>query len=196
MRTTQSQHSFRMNLRVSLRAFLFVVWVGLAGHAQADVCVWRDPERVMQRLFPSATDYKTVTTKMTPAIIAAVEQQLGSPLDDSEKKEFDTYDINSSGKALGTALALAGKGEYGAIEVVIGIDNSGRIVGAYIQRSRERATAAIQSPDFLKQFTGKSKSGRFDLNSIKAASPESESASKTVAFVIRKMLILDDVLRK
>lgn len=167
----------------------------VATSARADVCVWRDPERTMQRIFPAARDYKTVTTKMNPDRIAAIEKGIGVPLDDSEKREFDRYEITGSdGGQLGTILALAGRGEFGAIEVVIGVNPAGRVVGVYIQRSRERVTRALQAPDFLNQFAGKTKND--GLDSIKPASPDAEAASRVVAFVIKKMLVFQDVLKQ
>lgn len=179
-----------------------VLVLGLAFVAKplmADVCVWRDPERTMQKLFPVARDYKTVTVKMTPERIAAIERALGAELDESEKVEFNFYDImgivGGKPKKVGTIIALAGKGEYGVIEVVIGVENNGRIVGVYIQRSRERVTRALQSPEFLSQFVGKTKDDGFDVGRhIRPAASNAEAASGVVAFVIRKMLIFHDVL--
>lgn len=167
----------------------------------ADVCVWRDPERTMQKIFPAARDYKTITVKMAPDKIAGIEKAINAKLDDSEKKEFNFYDITAvvHGKPqqIGTIIALAGRGEYGVIEVVIGVDGTGKILGAYIQRSRERVTRAIDSPAFLQQFKGKTKDDGFDVGSaIKPPSAEAESASRVVAFVIKKMLVFYDVLSK
>lgn len=164
--------------------------------ARADVCVWRDPERTMQKIFPAAGDYKTVTAKMTPERIAAIEKGVGTPLDESEKREFDRYEIfGANAQKMGTVLALAGKGEYGTIEIVMGVDAGGKIVGVYIQRSRERVTKALQSPDFLKQFAGKTRNDGFEVGKdIKPASPDAEAASRVVAFVVKKMLVIYDVL--
>ena len=170
-----------------------------ATSTRADVCVWRDPERTMQKIFPQARDYKTVTVKMTPEKVAAIEKTIGTNLDDSEKQEFNFYDINGvvRGKPqrIGTIIALAGKGEYGVIEVVIGIDGDGKIVGAYIQRSRERVTHALESAEFLDQFRGKTERSGFEVgHEIKAASSDAESASRVVAFEVRKMLVFHEVL--
>lgn len=197
MNTMPSRRRFTLNsVTVFKRLALLAVALCLTATAlRADVCVWRDPERTMRRIFPQARDYKTVTHKMTPARIAAIEAALGAPLESSERREFDVYEITGAdGSRAGTVLALAGKGEYGAIEVVIGVDGSGRIAGTYIQRSRERTTKALQSPDFLAQFAGKTKGDAFDR--IKPAAPEAVPASQTVAFVIRKMLVFHDVLTK
>ena len=190
---SSSATGFSVSLLVAL-----ALWLS-AAPLRADVCVWRDPERTMQKIFPAARDYKTITVKMTPPNMAAIEKAVGAPLDESEKGEFNFYDITGSvgGKTqtIGTAIALAGKGEYGVIEVVIGIDPNGTIVSAYIQRSRERVTKAIESPEFLKQFAGKTKADGFDVGKdIKPASPGAESASRVVAFVIKKMLVFHDVL--
>ena len=167
--------------------------------ARADVCVWRDPERTMQNIFPEARDYKTITVKFARDKVSAIEKQLGSPIEEASQGEFNFYDIvgavGGKPRKMGTIIALAGKGEYGVIEVVIGVDNAGKILGAYIQRSRERVTKALESPAFLDQFKGKTKAGSFDVGSaIKPASADAEAASRTVAFVIRKMLVFYQVL--
>ena len=184
----------------SRHALCLLGLVLLAAPLRADVCVWRDPERTMQRLFPRARDYKTVMVKLAPATVAAIEKGLGTGLDSSEKTEFSFYDITGgSGKAevVGTVLALAGKGQYGAIEVVIGVDRDARIVGTYIQRSRERATKALQSAEFLKQFEGKTRNDALEVGKdLKAPSADAEAASKVVAEVVRKMLVFNDVLRE
>ena len=186
----------------SRRAALFAAaGLLLATSVAADVCIWRDPERTMQRIFPQARDYKTLTVKMTPEAIAGIERALGQPLDESETHEFNFYEIigSPSGKpqVLGTIIALAGKGEYGVIEVVIGVDARGKVVGAYVQRSRERATKAIQEQAFLKQFAGKGKDDGFEVGQdIRVPSPAAEAATKVVALVIRKMLVFCDVLTK
>lgn len=167
--------------------------------AQADVCVWRDPERTMQNIFPEARDYKTITVKFARHKVSAIEKQLGSPIEEASQGEFNFYDIvgavGGKPRKMGTIIALAGKGDYGVIEVVIGVDNAGKILGAYIQRSRERVTKALESPAFLEQFKGKTKASSFDVgNAIKPASADAEAASRTVAFVIRKMLVFYQVL--
>lgn len=177
-------------------AFLAVAL--LAARAYADVCVWRDPERTMQRLFPDARDYKTVIVKLTPQHIAAIEKALGSRLDPTETREYNFYDITgvAGGRpaTLGTVMALAGKGEYGAIEVVVGLDTQQRIVGVYVQRAREKGRKALESDAFLRQFVGKTAAD--DLRGqLRPASTETAAASRTIATVVHKMLIFHDVLR-
>lgn len=193
--TTNSAGSFKTFRWTLVGVFLMSVATPL----WADVCVWRDPERTMQRIFPSARDYKTITVKMTADKIDAIEKALGAKLDDSEKREFNFYEVVgvSQGRPqkLGTVIALAGRAEYGTIEVVIGVDPNGRIIGAYIRRSRERVTRALESPQFLEQFKGKARNDALDVGTtIKSAGPDADAASRVVASVIRKMLVFREVL--
>lgn len=199
----RSRCSSIMNSAGSFKAWRWtligVLLLSVTAPLWADVCVWRDPERTMQKIFPSARDYKTITVKMTAEKIAAIEKALGTKLDDSEKGEFNFYDIvgveQGKPQKLGTLIALAGRAEFGTLEVVIGVDPNGRIVGAYIQRSRERVTRALESPQFLDQFKGKTKSDTFDVGTgIKSAGADADAASRIVAFVIKKMLVFRAVL--
>ena len=80
---------------------------------------------------------------------------------------------------------------------MIGVDTGGKIIGAYIQRSRERATRALQSAAFLSQFNGKTKADTLVVGTgLKPAGADAEAASRIVALVIRKMLVFHDVLAK
>ena len=191
--------SFITNSASCFSCAVLLLLVLFAAPARADVCVWRDPERTMQNIFPDARDYKTITVKFAPAKVSDIEKQLGSPIGEASQGEFNFYDImgavGGKPRKVGTLIALAGKGEYGVIEVVIGVGNTGKIIGAYIQRSRERVTKALESPAFLDQFKGKTKASSFEVGSgIKPASADAEAASRTVAFVIRKMLVFYQIL--
>lgn len=178
--------------RFSLAMAFLVVSATLA---MADVCVWRNPERTMTKLFPKAADYTTLTLKISADHVVVIERLLGSPLDPSEKNEMNFYEITDQGGVhLGMVMALAGKGEYGAIEVVIGLDPQDRIVGAYIQQSRERVTQAISSVAFLGQFVGKSAHDSLIQGRDLSPAPGAEQSSAVVAATIRKMLLFYQVL--
>lgn len=173
-----------------LTAILLPVLLTLAFHAHADVCVWRDPERTMVRLFPEAKDYRTEVYKLQPPQITRIEQLAGEPLEPTEKQEYNIYAITADGRTLGWVLALAGMGEYGVIETVIGLNTNHRIRGVYLQRVRERQRKALQSDAFLGQFVGKRQGEPLDIQPV----ADAEAASKEIVRVIRKMLAYDAVL--
>lgn len=186
-----SQNIFRFG-------FILLLMLVPQRQAFADVCVWRDPDRTMNKLFPEAQDYLTVTKKMTPEVISRIEKQLGSKLDDSEKAEFNFYDIKAieDGKSvsLGAVMALAGKGDYGAIEIVIGTDPDGKIRGIYIQRSREKANKAIKSDAFLNQFIGRTAEDPLEFGKDIEGLTEVLGPAEAIRLTVKKMLIFQKEL--
>lgn len=183
----------RSRLFICLPAALCLVAVP----ARADVCVWRDPVRTMTKLFPEASDYRTVTRKVTPEAVATIEERVGKPLDPGEKVEFNYYEITGrGGERLGTVLALAGKGDYGVIEVVVGLDTDEKIAGVYVQKMRERQADKLRHDAFLGQFRGKSKEDGLVLGTDIEPVAEAPTASREVALAIKKMLIFYDVLEE
>lgn len=181
-----SQKVFNLILILSIMLF----WIN---QSNADVCVWRDPDKAMSKLFPEALDYATITKRMTPEVVARIESVLGSKLDESEKSEFNFYDLRTlkdgKPKSVGTAMALAGKGEYGVIEVVIGVDPLGKIHAVYIQRSRERASKSIKSDAFLAQFIGKSAVDLLEFGKDIKDLKEAPVGTEAVRLTIKKMLL-------
>lgn len=162
----------------------------------ADVCVWRDPEKTMGQIFPEAKDYKSLTKKISTELRKEIEKALGAALDPSEKSEWASYEISDkNGKVLGRIIACAQDGEYGAIEVVLGVTPDGKVKGVYIQRSREKVSKELRSKEFLQQFIGKTAKDELrigvDLKGFKGG----EKAAQAVAFAVKKMLILYEKLK-
>lgn len=173
------------------KAFLFGLLLTFhLAPAQADVCVWRDPERTMARLFPQARDYRTVTHKLTPAQVEQIGKLAGTPLTPGESREYDIYEITDGQRVIGRVLALAGEGEYGTIETVVGMGPDKRIRGVYVQRIRERQRDAVQSEAFLGQY----QNGSLEPEMKIAAPPGAERAAEVITMLVHKMLAYDQVL--
>lgn len=144
----------------------------------------------MVRLFPEAKDYKTEVYKLKPEQIERIEALAGEPLHPSEKEEYNIYAITAAGRTLGWVLALAGTGEYGVIETVVGLNADHSIRGVYLQRVRERKADALKSDAFLGQFSGKTKKDSLDIKPVVGA----EKPSVEIARLIKKMLAYEAVL--
>ncbi len=183
-----------LNLRSSFSLLILAGAVFWAATGYADVCVWRDPERTMQKIFPQARDYETIERKISGEKAGVIENRLGKPLDPGEREDWIFYKIRGNkGEPLGYVLTDAEKGEYGAIEIVMGITPEGKVAGVYIQRARER-DKEFKSRDFLDQFIGKTKENPLHIGKdIKA---EGSLPAEQVSFAARKMLIMYDELRK
>lgn len=184
---------FISNFSVTFRiAVALVVLFSFSLELLADVCVWRDPERTMTRLFPKARDYETIDKKISTEQRARIEKQIGKPLDPGEREGWIYYTIrDENGEPLGYILTDAEKGEYGVIEMVMGITTDGKIIGVYIQRARER-DKEFKSKEFLDQFVEKTKGEPIQIG--KNIKVKSSVPTEQVAFGVRKMLVMFDEL--
>ncbi|MFO7675051.1 MAG: hypothetical protein R6X12_01855 [bacterium] len=182
-------------LRPSSRFFSSLVVLALAsGTASAALCVWRSPDADIAELF-SADGYKTVFVDISDARRARIEARLGFELDPDET-QFKFFPVFRADKQVGTVMTHAGKGQFGAIEVVVAVvntDSGPRIRAVRIQRDRERAKAALRSREFLGQFAGKGPGDAFAVGKdIKTAAAGAEKASQAVAAAARKLVVVYD----
>ena len=151
----------------------------LAQNAPAMVS-WRDPKADMAALFPGAP----VPDSSAPKVIALSSKRaqlmksLGkeTPLDSNA---LYVYPVAGSGAVLLRRAA----GEFGAIEVVLGIENSGKVAGVRIQRHREppEIEKILTSPKFLGSFSGKTAQSDF--------SKDTEKSLRAVSLAVRALLI-------
>ena len=161
---------------------------------QKYICVWRNPERTMRRLFPEARDYKTMTADISKAQLAKIEELAGVKLLPGQREVFQYYDmLGKRGKKIGTLIAASQKGTYGAIEFVFGLNLSRTITGIYVQRARER-DRAFKKKEFLTQFVGK---GPADLASLDELAGGEKSVGKAaIVYGIKKEIAALEVLVK
>lgn len=172
---------------------VLVLWVFALSSASADVCVWRNPERTMVNIFPQAKDYRTVDRKISEEKRAIIEKQLGEKLAPGEREDWTYYEImGKENGLLGFISADAEKGEFGVIEVVVGITPEGKVKGVYIQRAREK-NKEFKSREFLSQFEGKTVKDSLLIGKGIQVKERSLPVQMTVLGV-RKMLIFYDQL--
>ena len=174
------------------------LWFSSPGAATAQdvyLCVWRNPERTMTKIFPDAKDYATVNLKIPSNQQQAIEKELGFELLAGQRDKFQYFRMSGeNGNQIGTIIAASQKGEFGAIEFVFGLDTSHTINGLYVQRSRER-DQSFKERAFLDLFVGKSIEEVRSLDSVwKGASNHGINAiirglsKELVAF---RILVLD-----
>lgn len=165
--------------------------LGLAATASAALCVWRQPDSDIAGIFGNGS-YKTVFLDIGPAAKQRVEKRLGFALDPDET-QFKFFPVYQGKKQVGTVMTHAGKGQFGAIEVVVAVvptDSGVAVKEVRIQRDREKAKAALRSSKFLGQFKGMTAQSEFELGGrVKTAAPGAERASAAVARAVRKLLV-------
>jgi hypothetical protein len=183
---------------MSLRRLLFVssLLLMLVGTAAASLCVWRQPDSDISGIFGSGS-YKTVFADINDAQRQKIEKRLGFALD-ADETQFKYFPVFKGTKWVGTVMTHAGKGQFGAIEVVVAVveGDSGPVIKTVrIQRDREKAKAALRGKEFLGQFKGRGLTDAFKLgDDLKTAAPGADKASQAVATAARKLLIVYDEL--
>ena len=145
-----------MKYHYSFISSLILFFSAITLFAQEEfVCVWRNPERTMTRIFPDARDYRTVDYRISGEQRKAIEERLSSQLLRGQQVQYQNYEmIGEGGVVIGHTIAASQRGQFGAIEFVFGLDTNNVIKDIYIQRTRERNTR-FRERDFLELFIGK-----------------------------------------
>ena len=168
----------------------------LVGTAAASLCVWRQPDTDISGIFGSGS-YKTVFADISDSLKLKIEKRLGFPLD-ADETQFKYFPVFKGKERVGTVMTHAGKGQFGAIEVVVAVvaGDSGPVIREVrIQRDREKAKAALRGKEFLGQFKGKGLTDTYKVGEdLKTAVKGAEKASQSVATAARKLLIVYDEL--
>ena len=159
--------------------------------AVASLCVWRNPDADIKEFFGGGT-YRTVLATVGNKKVR-IEQRIGQKLD-SDELQLKFWPVIKNGQRVGTVASHLGKGDYGAIEVVVGIvdppNGPAKIKAVKIQRDRERYRSALRSATFLNQFKGKQATSTLRVgDDIKPAHPQAIGASRVVALSAKKLLV-------
>jgi hypothetical protein len=151
---------------------------------------WRNPKSDMKVFFPGATDYRLQPVAFS-GIVAPIQQRLG-PKTPLEVYGIYVYTILRNGSVCGTVSIQQADGEYGVIEVVVGLDDQSRIVGVRLQRYREpdAITKAIASPAWLSSFQGKDENSAFRIgDDIPAVPKDALPSARAVVATVRSLVI-------
>ena len=182
------KQNLKSKVAVAVAAILMLV--PLTG-AFAALCVWRNPDADIKEFFGGGA-YRKVVVKVG-AKKATIEKLIGTKLDPDEN-ELNFWVVTKNGKRVGTVASHLGKGDYGAIEVIMAIDDPAnapaKLKAVKIQRDREKQRAALRSATFLKQFLGKTAASTLQVGQdIKPAHPSAIKGSKVVALSVKKVLV-------
>ncbi len=164
--------------------------LALSRDARAAICVWRKPDADIRQFFPGADSYRT-DLKGVGSRRAAIERALGASLDPDEG-DFKFYRILAGSRCVGTVLTHLGKGRYGAIEVVIALNAAGAVKGVRLQVIREpnEIKRQLTGESFLGQFEGKRAGDPIQVGRDIRPVPGADQSSETIAFSVKKMLLI------
>lgn len=167
----------------------------------AAICAFRNPDRDVYRLFPDATNYRSVFTELDENNRGIIEKALGQYIILSDIGTHTFYVILKGERPIGFIHPHAELGTYGNVEIIWAYNLDGSIKDYIIQRSREKRTRELESKDFRNQFKGKRLGDIFTLGKSKNINPEfikpvegAEKESSIIAYGAKKVLILNKYL--
>lgn len=150
------------------------------------------PGEKLAAIFPKAKKFIQRSVPLTQDKTTTIEKELGAKLRKEDQKPVFYIPINDQNKPIGLVLFNDVKGPRGIIEGAVGLDMKGKIVKVAIYEHKE--SDAITSEKFLKQFIGKGIDDTFKVGDDVEAVKGQEDASKAVALIPKKTLIMSYAL--
>ena len=145
-------------------------------------------------------EYQKLKILVAPAVKAVFPSYDNDPILErikvklSEKEVINVFPAKKAGNLIGIAYEGIGSGHGGAVEVLVGIDLNGKILGIKIVKHGETpgiGTKVTESVEFLNQFKGKGVGSKLTLSAaggeIEAVSGATET-STAVTEAVRKAI--------
>ena len=161
------------------------------------LCPWRDPKGDLRAFFPGADRYQTRLLALSGLRLPILKRLgPGASLEDNTLQSFPVF---QGSVPQGAVLVQRAAGEYGAMEIVVGVDTSGRVRGVRLQRMREpdAVAQALMDPAWLASLRGKTAGDAWRLGADLPDRPASaRDSARLVALTVRGLLIEYDEARK
>lgn len=154
------------------------------------LCPWRNPETDMARMFPSA-NRRAAETRILSGSRVELSKLLGRPLTAGEHSLTFSRVFKDS-QPVGVVVPWRVKGAYGAIELVLATSPEGAVRHVILQRSREpeAIARALDNPDWLGRFTGRTRTRGWETDDTTSLPAEARASATAVRDGIRDLLIL------
>jgi hypothetical protein len=173
--------------------FLIIFSVSPGSAQDIYLCVWRNPERTMTRIFPDARDYKTVNVRITPAQRKTIEEIVGYELLPGQQDQFQYFEMtDEKGQVIGTIIPSTQKGQFGAVEFVFGLDADLVVRDLYIQRARER-DQSFKDRSFLDLFAGRSIREKMGFDQLYTGEP-TPGTTAVITGLIKAMVAFETLV--
>ena len=150
------------------------------------------PGQKLKTFFPEAKKFVQRSVVLTPTKITAIEKELGSKLRKEDHKPVFYIPLNAKNKPIGLVLFADTQGPRGVIDGAVGLNMKGKIVKVAVYEHKE--SDAIAAEKFLKQFIGMDIDSPFKVGKDVKAVKGQEAASKAVALLPKKTLVMSYAL--
>ena len=157
------------------------------------MCPWRHPREDCARWFPEA-NHAEAEIQILSALRAEMAERLGRP-PSAEDNARHVHRVLAGPRCLGEVVVQRVRGDSGALEVVVGLDPDGSVLGVRLQRSREPAPvlSAVEG-QWLGSFRGRKVGEALRIGvDLPLVPPEARPTAEAIQSAIRKVLILRDL---
>ena len=159
----------------------------------APMCPWRQPQKDLKTFFPGATHYRIETLIFTRKF-REIKARLGR-LPAPEENPLYLHRIYKHQQPVGSVITRRVKGEYGAIEIVLAIQDN-KAAGMRIQRMREPQpiAQALNSANWQRSFVDKTSRDGWQLGrDVPSVQPEARDSAQAIIEAVRTLLILHEI---
>ena len=144
------------------------------------------PQATLKKLFPAADSFVTRPLNLKPEQRKRIETRLAEKLEDHDLKA-SAYVASSKGRSIGVAWSTDAHLKQGVVDVIVGLDLQGKVVGVALAHSPVPALGQSSYLNQYKQLTARSefREGK-DLKSLpgQPGSAVVAKAAKKAAVVI------------
>ncbi len=116
----------------------------LSARGQA-YCSLRDPNRIVQELFPQATGFRSYLRRVTREKAAALKSELPVEFDAREFTTHTLYAVHQKGEILGYVQSRTEEVEWGLAEIIWILDPELHLVTFRFQRCRSQWKTPVES---------------------------------------------------
>lgn len=141
---------------------------------------------VLKRLFPAAESFVTRPLQLDAGTQKRVAGRLGQPLEAHDLKS-SAYIPVAKGQSLGVVWATDAHLKEGLVDVIVGVDRQGKVVGVALEHS---PVAALAQSAYLNQFKGQTISPR--LKQARALSSHAAASGRVARAVFKCAVVIDE----
>lgn len=117
-------------------------------------CSLRDPNHIVQEIFPTATGFRSYLRKITPEDTQTLREELAVEFDAREFTTHTLYAVHQNEKILGYIQSRTEEVEWGLAEIVWVLDPALRLNTFRFQRCRSRWKKTVESESLQRHLRG------------------------------------------
>lgn len=119
-------------------------------------CSLRDPNRIIQEIFPDATGFRSFLRKVTPKHAETLKSELPIDFDSREFTTHTLYAVHKNGRILGYVQSRTEEAEWGLAEIIWVLDAELKLSTFRFQRCRSRWKTKVEGDSLQTALRGRS----------------------------------------